>query len=155
KGVAPMARLSTKILLLAAFATPALGIACSSSSTNATGTRASTTTSHMGGSTTTSSHSTSSTSSSAADGGDAGHCTMNCINSNMTAAQKFEVDEVMSCGCGATGPCKTQCTAECANPSTLMQSTPCGMCLLAEANKKTMSTCTVAAAGVCQADTTC
>jgi hypothetical protein len=74
----------------------------------------------------------------------------------MAAAQKFEGDELNACACaGPTAPCATKCTAECANPSTLMQNTPCGMCLLAEAAKKTMSTCTLTAAGKCQADTTC
>jgi hypothetical protein len=76
----------------------------------------------------------------------------------MAAAQKFEGYELKECGCADAGstPCASVCTAECSNPSTLSQTTPCGMCLLNEAMKTTSSTCTVKAAETdCLADTTC
>jgi hypothetical protein len=63
----------------------------------------------------------------------------------MTAAQAFEGYQLKECGCQPAAPCANDCTAECADPTKLAQTTPCGMCLLAEAGKGTSSTCTAKA----------
>jgi hypothetical protein len=88
--------------------------------------------------------------------GGGANCQMDCINNNMAAAQKFEGYELKECACTSGAPCASMCTAECANPSTLSQSSPCGMCLLNEAGKGTSSACTNKA-GIqdCLPDSTC
>jgi hypothetical protein len=78
------------------------------------------------------------------------------MSMNQAAFTKFEGYELMECGCAAASPCSTQCTAECANPSTLNQNSPCGQCLIGEAAKTTMSTCTLKAGETdCIGDPTC
>jgi len=143
-----MSRLSTKFLVIAAFATPALVIACSSSSTNSTGTggTGNATTTHTSGSTTSSTTTSSSSTTTTGDAGTDADCTTQCINNNPTASQKFEGYELKECGCVTGSPCAAMCTAECADPTKLAMTTPCGMCLLAEAAKKTASACTTKAA---------
>lgn len=103
-----------------------------------------TTTTSTGGSTT-----TSTTGTGGAGGG--GMCTkgpdcqMCCINSNMAAAQVFEGYELKECGCPMGSPCESSCMTECMDPSKLMMGTPCGDCLIMQANMGTGSMCTVKA----------
>jgi hypothetical protein len=72
-------------------------------------------------------------------------CQMCCINGNMQAATVFEGYELKECGCAQGSPCVSMCTAECADPTKLMMNTPCGQCLLNQANMGTGSACTVTA----------
>jgi hypothetical protein len=87
-------------------------------------------------------------------GGDAG-CTGNCIANNMAAFKKFEGYELMDCGCASGSACASMCTAECADPSSLTTTSPCGMCLDTQADMGESSSCTVSAGTSCILDSTC
>jgi len=83
-------------------------------------------------------------------------CQQACVDNNPTTYQKFDSYELTECGCAANSPCHASCTAECANPSTLTQSSPCGTCLQAEFNKENGSVCTIhAAINDCLPDPAC
>ena len=51
--------------------------------------------------------------------------------------------QLQYCGCKASMACASQCTAECADPTTLTQTSPCGQCLLGQAAMGMGSSCTV------------
>jgi hypothetical protein len=89
-----------------------------------------------------------------AGGGDAG-CQGNCITMNMAAFEMFEGDELKSCGCKASSPCISMCSAECKDPSTLTMTSPCGACLLTQENMGKGSSCTVGASIACFTNSAC
>jgi hypothetical protein len=71
-------------------------------------------------------------------------------------ATKFEGFTLQECGCATGSPCLATCTAECANPATITQTSPCGLCLGAEQAKGVASACIIKAALTdCSADPTC
>ena len=152
--------MSRSILKLSALLIPAaFTIACSS--TNA----------GVGGSATTST-TTGGGDAGSGDGGDAGtSCRGTCVANHAAGYQKFTGYILKECGCPAAGPdggtdagvvvdaggppCESECTAQCADPTTLTSTSPCGTCLAQEGAKGTASTCTDKAALVDCTDTEC
>jgi hypothetical protein len=89
---------------------------------------------------------------------DMSSCRQNCINNNPAPAQKLEDYTLRECGCQANAGavCTAMCTAECADPTQLMATSACGMCLQTEQAKWTGSPCFVRAALTdCSGDATC
>jgi hypothetical protein len=82
-------------------------------------------------------------------------CRQTCAESNMAAYQSFLGDILASCGCATGAACATTCTSECANPSTLTQASPCGMCIQTQVSMGASSTCLVSAATTCGQSPTC
>jgi hypothetical protein len=87
-------------------------------------------------------------------GGDAG-CENACIAANMAGYKLFVGDELKSCGCGGSAPCKSMCTSECADPSTLTSTSPCGECLSTQEDMGEGSSCTVSSGISCLTNKTC
>jgi hypothetical protein len=79
-------------------------------------------------------------------GGDGGpSCEQNCVTNNPSAAALFEGYELKECGCATGSPCATDCTTECMTMTAPAATSPCGMCLLDQANMGVSSTCSVTA----------
>jgi hypothetical protein len=91
----------------------------------------------------------------AGETGDAATCAENCATENPTAFKSFEGDELQSCACASSTPCASDCTSECATPSTLTESSPCGQCLLQQAEQGESSSCTISAGETCEGNATC
>lgn len=116
---------------------------CGSSTTSTTGSGGSTSSSNAA------STSSASTGTGGAGTGGALACQQACAMTHAAGLQAFNGYQFQECGCPADAgapPCATECTAECMDPTTLMASTPCGMCLQAEKAKGSMSSCTLQAA---------
>lgn len=148
----------TKVLFAATLAAPFAMLAACSSSSSSSGTAGATTTTSSNSSTTSSTASTTTgtgggtttTTSSSSD-----NCQANCIANNQTAYEKFAGDQLTECGCKSGAACASDCTAECADPTTLTATSACGMCLNTEGGKGLGSACTTAAVGDCAADNDC
>jgi hypothetical protein len=95
--------------------------------------------------------------SSTKEGGGDGGCASNCVKANMAGyIQFFEDDELQSCACAAmTTPCNSMCVSECATPSTLTASSPCGVCLKDQAGMGSASACSATATTTCMGQSSC
>jgi hypothetical protein len=82
-------------------------------------------------------------------------CITMCETDNVVAYETFVGYELKDCGCAAGTPCAGLCTAECADPSTLTATSPCGMCLESQTLKAMSSPCTVNAGTTCIGDPKC
>ena len=88
------------------------------------------------------------------DGGPGQNCYNACIANNMAAYQLFIGYEISKCGCGS-GTCASDCTAECANPSSYSTSSACGTCIGNQENLGSSSSCITGAGIACEINGSC
>jgi len=87
---------------------------------------------------------------------DAGLCVKACETSHAAAYAKFIGYELQECGCANAAACVAECTAECANPTTLTGASPCGQCLITQVDMGSSSTCSLRAELTdCESDAVC
>ncbi len=95
---------------------------------------------------------------SATDGGGDGAlaaCQQACETSDMEGFDKFVVDALDSCACAAGSPCSADCTAECADASSLRMGSTCATCLRTQIGTSPRPVCVTTAGTLCFGDSTC
>jgi hypothetical protein len=141
------------MLAISALLVPVALFACGSS-TNSGGGGNTGTGGHTGGSTGSTTSDTGSTTTtdtgSTTTSSATGSCTAACAAAHPAGYQAFQGYVLKECGgCGSdagTAACSASCTAECADPTKLNGTSPCGACLTTEAGKGLGSTCVLTAA---------
>jgi hypothetical protein len=82
-------------------------------------------------------------------------CQQTCEATNMAGFDKFVGDALSVCACAAGSPCNADCTAECADASTLMMGSTCATCLRTQIGTSPHPVCVTTAGTLCFGDSTC
>jgi len=82
-------------------------------------------------------------------------CEQACETSEMAGFDKFVGDALAACACAAGSPCNADCTAECADASTLMMGSACAACLRTQIGTSPRPVCVTTAGTLCFGDSTC
>ena len=94
----------------------------------------------------------------AADGGGDGSlaaCQQTCEANDMAGFDKFVEDVLATCACVAGSACNADCTAECADASTLMMGSTCAACLRTQTGTSPHPMRVTTAGTLCFGDSTC
>lgn len=82
-------------------------------------------------------------------------CQQTCESNDMAGFDKFVEDVLATCACVAAAPCNADCTAECADASTLMMGSTCALCLRMQIDTSPRPVCVTTAGTLCFGDSTC
>jgi hypothetical protein len=82
-------------------------------------------------------------------------CEQTCESNEVAGFDKFVEDVLATCACAAGSPCNADCTAECADASTLKMGSTCATCLRTQIQMSPRPVCVTTAGTLCFGDSTC